>query len=146
MFQQVSDFFLMFLSISLNIHFGCLKESSYWDGSFEYPQNMIWLRNKKEIFWFSNAICSSAFDLQFSLLQIRVRKARKVSGWFRANENMTSRPVTYIISSASFRLSLIYLISYFFVKFFLEWIQTIDNWCTGHICAMEKLTPEVLNF
>ena len=27
--------------------FGCLKEPSHWDGSFEYPQHMFWLRNKK---------------------------------------------------------------------------------------------------
>ena len=25
----------------------CSKESSQWDGSFEYPQHMFWLRNKK---------------------------------------------------------------------------------------------------
>ena len=27
--------------------FGCSKEPSHWDGSFEYPQHMFWLRNKK---------------------------------------------------------------------------------------------------
>ena len=27
--------------------FGCSKELSYRDGSFEYPQHMFWLRNKK---------------------------------------------------------------------------------------------------
>ena len=25
---------------------GCSKEPSHWDGSFEYPQHMFWLRNK----------------------------------------------------------------------------------------------------
>ena len=30
--------------------FGCLKEPSYWDSSFEYPQHMFWLRNKKNNF------------------------------------------------------------------------------------------------
>ena len=30
--------------------FGCSKESSHRDGSFEYPQHMFWLRNKKIIF------------------------------------------------------------------------------------------------
>ena len=30
-----------------NICFGCLKESSQRDGSFEYPQHMFWLRDKK---------------------------------------------------------------------------------------------------
>ena len=36
-----------FLPISFNICFGCSKEPSHWDGSFEYPQRMFWLRNKK---------------------------------------------------------------------------------------------------
>ena len=36
-----------FLPICFNICFGCSKEPSHWDGSFEYPQNMFWLRNKK---------------------------------------------------------------------------------------------------
>ena len=27
--------------------FGCSKEPSQWDGSFEYPQHTFWLRNKK---------------------------------------------------------------------------------------------------
>ena len=30
--------------------FGCLKEPSHRDGSFEYPQCMFWLRNKKTSF------------------------------------------------------------------------------------------------
>ena len=30
--------------------FGCSKEPSHWDGSFEYPQHMFWLRNKKNNF------------------------------------------------------------------------------------------------
>ena len=27
--------------------FGCSKEPSHRDGSFEFPQHMFWLRNKK---------------------------------------------------------------------------------------------------
>ena len=27
--------------------FGCSKKPSHGDGSFEYPQHMFWLRNKK---------------------------------------------------------------------------------------------------
>ena len=27
--------------------FGCTKEPSHRDGSFEYPQHMFWFRNKK---------------------------------------------------------------------------------------------------
>ena len=37
----------IFLPISLNMCFGCSKEPSHRDGSFEYPQHMFWLRNKK---------------------------------------------------------------------------------------------------
>ena len=38
---------IIFLAISLNMCFGCSKEQSHQDGSFEYPQHMFWLRNKK---------------------------------------------------------------------------------------------------
>ena len=41
---------IIFLSISLNMCFGCSKEPSHRDGSFEYPQYMFWLRNKKNNF------------------------------------------------------------------------------------------------
>ena len=41
---------IIYLSISFNMFFGCLKESSHWDGSFEYPLHMFWLRIKKIIF------------------------------------------------------------------------------------------------
>ena len=40
----------IFLLISFNICFGCSKELSHRDGSFEYPQHMFWLRNKKNKF------------------------------------------------------------------------------------------------
>ena len=43
----------IFLSINLNMCFRCLKEPSHWDGSFEYPQQMLWLRNKKIIFCYA---------------------------------------------------------------------------------------------
>ena len=36
-----------FLPISFNRCFGCSKELSHRDGSFEYPQHMYWMRNKK---------------------------------------------------------------------------------------------------
>ena len=41
---------IIFLPISLNMRFGCSKEPSHRVGSFEYPQHMFWLRNKKIIF------------------------------------------------------------------------------------------------
>ena len=30
--------------------FGCSKEPSHWDGSFEYPQHMFWMINKENNF------------------------------------------------------------------------------------------------
>ena len=44
---------VIFLPISLNICFGCSKEPSHRDSSFEYPQHMFWSRNKKIIFWYA---------------------------------------------------------------------------------------------
>ena len=41
---------IIFLTISLNMCFGCSKEPPHRDGSFEYPQHMFWLRNKKNNF------------------------------------------------------------------------------------------------
>ena len=38
---------IIFLSITSNICFGCSKKPSHRDGSFEYPQHMFRLRNKK---------------------------------------------------------------------------------------------------
>ena len=32
---------IIFLSISLNVCFGCSKETSHGDGSFEYPQHVF---------------------------------------------------------------------------------------------------------
>ena len=39
----------IFLPISFNICFGCSKEGC----SFEYPQHMFWLKNKKIIFCYT---------------------------------------------------------------------------------------------
>ena len=41
---------IIFLSISLNMCFGCSKEPSHQYGSFEYPKHMFWLRNEKNNF------------------------------------------------------------------------------------------------
>ena len=54
-YGQLSIFFRrkianIYLSISLNMCFGCSKEPSHLDGSFEYPQHMFWMRNEKNNF------------------------------------------------------------------------------------------------
>ena len=41
---------IIFVSISLNMCFGCSKEPSHRDGCFKYPQHMFWLRNNKNNF------------------------------------------------------------------------------------------------
>ena len=41
---------IIFLPINLNMCLGCSKELSHWDGSFEYPQHMFWMRNKGNSF------------------------------------------------------------------------------------------------
>ena len=46
-FFKLCKIVIIFLPINLNICFGCSKEPSQWDGSFEYPQHMFCLRNKK---------------------------------------------------------------------------------------------------
>ena len=53
-----------FLSISFNICFGCSKEPSHQDGSFEYPQHMFWWRNKK-INFYTQMILSGHDDMIF---------------------------------------------------------------------------------
>ena len=53
----------MSLSIILNMCFGCSKELSHRDGSFEYPQHMFWLRNKTLIF--SYTLLSGGLKLWF---------------------------------------------------------------------------------
>ena len=40
--------------------FGCSKEPSHRDGSFEHPQHMFWLRNKKNSFQFHTLIWGPA--------------------------------------------------------------------------------------
>ena len=37
----------IFLSIDFNMCFECSKELSHGDGSFEYPQHMFCIRDKK---------------------------------------------------------------------------------------------------
>ena len=57
---------IIFLSISLNICFGCSKEPSHGDGSFEYLQHMFWLRNKKNNFQLHTLILLACIGLQIN--------------------------------------------------------------------------------
>ena len=45
----------IFLLIGFIFCFGCSKEPSHRDGSFEYPQHMFWLRIKKNSFQLGHA-------------------------------------------------------------------------------------------
>ena len=58
-----------FLSISLNVCFGCSKEPSLRDGSFEYPQHMFWLRNKKNNFELRSLIWGPVYVSKIFILQ-----------------------------------------------------------------------------
>ena len=51
----------IFLPIVFSICFGCSKEQSHRDSSFEYPQHMFRLRNKKIILLLHSFVC--LFDL-----------------------------------------------------------------------------------
>ena len=46
--------------------FGCSKEPSHRDGSFEYPQHMFWLRNKKINFQLRTLIWRPGVGLSLS--------------------------------------------------------------------------------
>ena len=55
--KKLRKIVIVSLPISLNMCFGCSKEPSHRDGSFEYPQYMFWLRNKKNNFQICTLIC-----------------------------------------------------------------------------------------
>ena len=57
---------IILVSISLNMCFGCSKEPSHRDGSFEYPQHMFWLRNKNNNFQLRTLIWRPAKTVFFS--------------------------------------------------------------------------------
>ena len=52
-FVQISKLFYLkivniFLPINANTCFWCSKDLSHREGSFEHPQHMFWLKNKKD--------------------------------------------------------------------------------------------------
>ena len=56
--------------------FGCSKEPSHRDGSFEYPQHMFWMRNKENNFPIHTLIWRPAFYSSsiFSKYQLFAKK------------------------------------------------------------------------
>ena len=58
---------IVFLPININVCFGCSKELSHRDGSFEYPQHMFWLRSK--IFFFFQIHVFSYIEVCISNIQ-----------------------------------------------------------------------------
>ena len=69
----------IFLFISFNICFGCSKELSHRDETFEYPQHMFWLRSKKINFnyaLFSNSLYRIALVDLDSLQNLDSRHVR----------------------------------------------------------------------
>ena len=91
----------IFLPISFNICFGCSKEPSHRDGSFEYPQHMFWLRNKKVNFSLrtrnSNPKRGFFVIFQARYRQGHVKQAKISQAWMNhlcpmpsASENSTS--------------------------------------------------------
>ena len=63
--KKIAKIVIIFLSISFNMCFGCSKEPSQQDSSFEYPQHMFWLRSKKSNFQLHTLIWGP--DLYFSV-------------------------------------------------------------------------------
>ena len=69
------------LPISYNICFGCSIEPSHWDGSFEHPQHMFWLRNK--IIFFGTYSLLKAWHANFKTCILRLIPTRMK--WFTCN-------------------------------------------------------------
>ena len=72
------------LLINSNMCFVCSKEPSHWDGSFEYPQHMFWLSNKKDNFPVHTLIW-------------RLAQTPKVSFLFRRPIYGTMQAFTYLL-------------------------------------------------
>ena len=77
--------------------FGCSKEPSHQDGSFEYPQRMFWLRNEKKYFqlrtliwgpeglyfWLTNRKINLSGDLSLTLkAPIRLQQTTNFASFF----------------------------------------------------------------
>ena len=69
----------IFLPISFNSRFWCLKELSPRDGSFEYPQHMFWMRNKHKKY-IHTLLSGGLFDAYILIIIITARGDQKVRG------------------------------------------------------------------
>ena len=62
--------------------FGCSKEPSHRDGSFEYPQHMFWLRNKKKIIFSLGACVIQPLPVQHDTfkndIDLKVRSSNSI--------------------------------------------------------------------
>ena len=58
MSQNLWSAAVVICALRVNICFGYSKEQSHLDGSFEYPQHMFFLRNKKITFSLNTKIMS----------------------------------------------------------------------------------------
>ena len=71
--------------------FGCSKEPSYRDGSFEYPQHMFWLRNKKTNFQLRTLIWGTDYT-EFACI-VLLMLLRVEDGWIVGwNDGSTMPP------------------------------------------------------
>ena len=69
--------------INFSICFGCSKEPSHGDGSFEYPQHMFWWRNRKLKFNYA-LFSSSLYDDSFPVIlrkELQTLWRGEYSGW-----------------------------------------------------------------
>ena len=65
--------------------FWCSKETSHRDGSFEYPQYMFWLRNKKNNFQLHSLIGGHVYVsqmMQFLFHDVISLAVNKVCCWY----------------------------------------------------------------
>ena len=78
--RKVREFYerkivIIFLPINFNMCFGCSKEPSHCDGSFEYPQHVFWMRNKENSFPIRTLIwrpVHTQFDLFSSAVTLKI--------------------------------------------------------------------------
>ena len=84
---------IIFLFINLNMCFGYSIEPSWWDISFEYPQHMFWLRNKKNNFQLHTLIWGP--DITWWCHLISHFHLRKMTSWVRLEFISLVNPFPY---------------------------------------------------